>query len=96
MMAVVLSEAADADLAAILDYGVERFGAETGEAYVAGFKASFDLIAEHPLAGAVHDEIRPPIRSLPHGSHRIFYDVLQDRVVIQRILHKAMDVERHL
>ena len=76
MTSVVLSEAADADLAAILDYGVERFGAETGEAYVAGFKASFDLIAEHPLAGAVHGEIRPPIRSLPHGSHRIFYDVL--------------------
>lgn len=96
MILLELSEAADADLVGILDYGVSLFGAETGEAYVAGFDDSFALIAEHPLIGAVHDEVRPPIRSLPHGSHRIFYDLLDDRVIVQRVLHKAMDVERYL
>lgn len=96
MIELMLSEAADADLAEILSYGVEQFGEQTGEAYVAGFEASFMLIAEHPLAGAVHDEVRPPIRSLAHGSHRIFYDLFDDRVIVQRVLHKAMDVERHL
>lgn len=96
MIPLELSEAADADLAEILHYGVTRFGEETGEGYAAGFEASFALIAEHPFAGAVHDTVRPPIRSLPHGSHRIFYDVIGDRVVVQRVLHKAMDVERHL
>ena len=96
MIELVLSEAADADLAEILSYGIEQFGEASGEAYVAGFETSFALIAEHPYAGAVHDEVRPPIRSLPHGSHRIFYDVAGSRVIVQRVLHKAMDVERHL
>ena len=96
MIDVELSEAADADLAEILGYGVEAFGEEAAEIYVAGFELTFTLIAAHPFAGAVHDEVRPPIRSLPHGSHRVFYDVIEDRAVVQRILHKAMDVQRHL
>jgi toxin ParE1/3/4 len=96
MIPLQLSEAADADLAEILGYGVETFGEEAGESYVAGFAHVFALISQHPFAGAVHDEVRPPIRSLAHGSHRVFYDVLADRLVVQRILHKAMDVERRL
>jgi toxin ParE1/3/4 len=91
-----LSEAADADLVEILRYGVEVFGEESGEAYVHGFGRSFDLIRQHPFAGAIHAELRPPIRSLSYGSHRIFYDVREDDVVVRRILHKSMDVERHL
>lgn len=96
MISVELSNAADADLVRILDYGVEAFGEVAAEAYVAGFEATFALIAEHPFAGAVHDEVRPPIRSLPHGSHRVFYDLTEGCAVVQRILHKAMDVQRHL
>jgi len=46
MIELVLSEAADADLAEILSYGVEQFGEETGEAYVAGFEPSLALIAD--------------------------------------------------
>ncbi len=94
MTPVALSLAADADLTDILNYGVGAFGEDASEAYVAGFDASFAFISKYPLAGAVHDEVRPPIRSLPHGSHRIFYDVLAEGVIVQRILHKAMDVGR--
>jgi toxin ParE1/3/4 len=96
MIPVELSEAADADLVEILEYGTERFGEAQAETYVASFDDTFDLISRHPLAGAVHDAVRPPIRSLPHGSHRIFYDIFEDRVVVQRVLHKAVDVKRHL
>lgn len=94
MIDLVLSEAAAADLADFLSFGVEQFGEDVAEAYVAGFEASFTLIGRHPFAGAVHDEIRPPIRSFPHGSHRIYYDVVDHQVIVQRVLHKAMDVER--
>lgn len=96
MIRVEISEAADADLAEILDYGSQTFGRDRAEAYVASFQTTFDLIKRHPYAGAVHDEVRPPIRSLPHGSLRIFYDVFESQVVVQRILHKAVDLQRHL
>ncbi|HEX8263322.1 MAG TPA: type II toxin-antitoxin system RelE/ParE family toxin [Allosphingosinicella sp.] len=96
MIPVEISEAADADLVDILEFGTANFGLDRAEAYVASFQTTFDLISRHPLAGAVHDEVRPPIRSLPHGSHRVFYDVFEAEVVVQRILHKAVDVKRHL
>jgi toxin ParE1/3/4 len=93
---VEISAAADADLTAIFEYGIDRFGDETAANYLRGFDASFDLIAEHPLIGAIHDTVWPLIHSLPHGSHRIYYDVLEDRIVVRRILHKAMDAVSHL
>ena len=96
MIRVELSETADADLEETLGYGTETFGEVRAEAYAASFRTTFDLIARHPLVGAVHDEVRPPIRSLPHGSHRIFYDVFEDHVIVRRILHKAVDVQQHL
>ena len=96
MTPVELSNAAIADLAEILSFGVATFGEVTGEEYVASFEESFALIAEHPMAGAVHDFVRPPIRSISHGRHRIYYDVFGGKMVVQRILHHAMNVERHL
>lgn len=96
MTPLELSEAAIADLAEILEYGVATFGEQTGEDYVAGFESAFALIAEHPMAGAVHDFVRPPIRSLAHGRHRIYYDFMGTSVIVQRILHHAMDIQGHL
>lgn len=96
MRSLRLSEAAAADLEMIFVHGAEQFGEETAETYVRGFEAAFTLIAEHPWIGAVHDTVRPPVHSLPHGSHRIFYDIVDDQAVVRRVLHKAMDVERWL
>jgi len=93
---VELSEAAIADLEDILAYGAERFGEDLAQAYLLGFDTAFALISDHPRIGAMHASVRPPIYSLPHGSHRIYYDIFANRVVVQRVLHKALDVERHL
>ena len=62
------------------------------EAYVASFDESFALLFEHPRIGAVHPDVRPPIHSWRHGSHRIFYDIEDDMIIVRRILHKSMDV----
>jgi len=93
---LTLADAAKADLVAILDYGTNLFGVEPAEAYLQRFSVTFERIREFPSAGLLHDSIRPPIRSMSSGSHRVYYDVLPDRVVVQRVLHKAMDVERWL
>ena len=96
MIAVEISEAANADLDAIYDYGAEWFGERAAEAYVRRFNAAYRLIADFPHSGAIHDRVRPPIRSLPCGSHRVYYDIEGARAIVRRILHKSMDVERHL
>lgn len=96
MLRIEIAGLADADLVGMLEYGAETFGWERAEAYVAGFDASFALIAQYPEIGILHPEFRPPIRSFPHGSHRIFYDFDAKRILIQRILHKSRDVPRWL
>ena len=93
---VRLRAAADADLASILEFSVARFGEEVGEAYLRSFEQAFDLLRRHPMAGALRLEIDPPIRCLPHRSHRIFYDMEGDIVWIVRVLHHAMDAEGRL
>jgi toxin ParE1/3/4 len=88
-----LSRAADADIVGILDYGAANFGWDRAEAYVAGFDNSFALLTQYPEIGAVHDDIRPPIRSLPYGSHRIYYDIEGDVILVRRILHMSRDAK---
>ena len=90
-----LRAAAAADLAAILDFSVESFGAQIAEAYLKSFEDAFDLLRRHPHAGAlrVDLDIAPPLRCLPHRRHRIFYDTDGRSVVVVRILHYARDVD---
>lgn len=96
MAEIRLRAAAASDLSAILEYSIETFGREIGEDYLRSFGQAFDLLSRHPKVGAVRNDIQPPIRCLPHRSHRIFYDLDQETVWIVRILHQAMDAERWL
>ncbi len=96
MPGVRFSNAADADLVNIIDYSIEAFGIATAEAYARSFERAFALLVDHPEAGPFHPDIDPPIRSLSHRSHRIFYEICEGGVRIQRILHKTMDASKHL
>jgi toxin ParE1/3/4 len=94
VLQVELSQEADRDIVNILTYGTEVFGWDSAEAYVAGFERSFALMARHPEIGVLHEDFRPPIRSLPHGSHRLLYDIEPERIIVRRVLHKSVDVGR--
>ncbi len=96
MAQVLVSGSASADLVGIKAYSVKQFGQRVTSEYLAGFERCFALLAEHPHIGMLHNEIRPAIRSIPNGSHRIYYDVEGDTVMIRRILHKASDIKRWL
>lgn len=96
MADVRLRQAADADLAAILEYSVVTFGEAVAEDYLRSFERAFDLLRRHPEAGALRLDITPPVRCLPHRSHRIFYDIEGETVWVVRVLHHAMDAERWL
>jgi toxin ParE1/3/4 len=91
-----LSREADAELVSMLEYGSAQFGWDAAEAYVARFDQAFALLCEHPEIGAVHNQVRPPIRSWSHHSHRIFYDIEGAVIVVRRILHHSQDVVRWL
>jgi toxin ParE1/3/4 len=81
-----LSRAAAADLEAILEFGLERFGAETALAYYDGFAPFFAGLAEHPLRATAVEAIRPGYRRAVYRSHAVYYTVGDDGIAIMRVL----------
>lgn len=96
MARIELSADAEVDLEEIDAHSIVTFGVAVAQAYLLSFKQAFQLLSEHPRIGVLQEDIDPPIYSLPNRSHRIYYDIDGDRVIIQRILHKAMDAEKWL
>lgn len=95
-MRLELSRAAEADLADIRDYTIERYDVDQAITYFDAIEQAFRRIIDYPESGVKYPGIEPPVRSIPCGSHRIYYDVVSDVVRIQRVLHKAMDAEKWL
>jgi toxin ParE1/3/4 len=75
---------------------VTEFGAAQAIACLHALEGAFRRMLEFPDIGAPHPTVNPPIRSLGCQQHRIFYEVEGDTILVVRILHKAMDVDRHL
>ena len=80
-----LSQAAEADLAAIFWDGMERFGIVQTERYLEKFETLFSHIAAFPQSARLRTELFPPVRAYPVDAHVIIYQVKSDEVVIIRI-----------
>lgn len=91
-----LSEAADEDLDNIFDYTVEEFGFDQAVAYVELIDEQLNTLVTTPEAGKCRDEVRKDLRSLPIGSHIIFYKFLPNCIWVVRVLHASRDVQKAL
>lgn len=98
MSRYVLSPAAQADLEEIWDYTYERWSDDQAETYVREIQRAIELVADNPLIGRSCEEIRTGYRRHAVGSHALYYRLVTgaDLVDVVRILHKYMDVDRHL
>ena len=96
MIGVRLSKQAQADLETIRAYSVAHFGDDVARTYLESFEKTFHLLAEHPRIGILHADFDPPIHSISNGSHRLYYDIIAEEVIVQTILHKATDAKRWL
>lgn len=91
-----LSEQASADIRDIRSFSKERFGAGLTRTYLTGLRATFGLIRERPFAGRAVDSLLEGLRSFGYRSHRIYYVISDDEIVIARILHHAQDAAARL
>lgn len=64
--------------------------------YLHGMRERFALLRTHALIGSDEADLGVGLRSLGYRSHRIYYAVQQDRILIVRILHHAQDAPRVL
>ncbi|WP_086931629.1 type II toxin-antitoxin system RelE/ParE family toxin [Agarilytica rhodophyticola] len=76
-------------------YSVSEFGAVVGEKYYNDIFDAFELLSTRPELGKNH-QAAANLKSFPCRSHVIFYRIVAGGIVVSRVLHKSMDVERHI
>ncbi len=103
MVGLVVAPLAEADVLAILEYTLERWGESKYWEYRDLVEEAYADILDDPDCGHISVPSRPGVRGRPIGKparrarHVIFYRVRSDAVVeVVRVLHDAMDFARHL
>ena len=90
-----ISRKAKSDLCSIAIFTEKQWGKAQRNLYIKQFDDIFHLLADNPDLGIQCNYIRSGYRKFPQGSHIIFYKKSKSRILIIRILHKAMDYVPH-
>jgi toxin ParE1/3/4 len=96
MSRYVLSPRARLDIADIWDYTAEHWGVDQAEEYVRMLQQTIETLTRERYKGRSIEDVRSEYRKYPAGSHVIFYRMKGEHIEVVRILHRRMDVERHL
>ena len=91
-----LTQLAEADLHAIADYSATEFGLAQASQYFAGLDQCLEMLANTPLVGREAEDLAPAVRRFLYQVHVVFYRPTEYGVLIVRVLHRRMDVDRHL
>lgn len=92
----VLSPAAKRDLDDIWNSSHANWGIDQAETYLLELGRRIALLAAQPSLGRACSDIRMGYFKYLSGSHVIFYRQGENRIVVVRILHERMDLQRHL
>ena len=91
-----LSRRAAADLESIASYTIEQFGIKQARRYRDGFERTFQALADRSLRGRSAAHLGDGVRRFDHESHVIFYRKAEEAILIARVLHRRMDMERYV
>ncbi len=87
---------AESDLIDIWIYGCKTWDAAQADDYLDSIEDTLNTLASSPKKHRIRNAFRPPVRICHHISHMIIYTIEEDAITIIRVLHKSMDVKRHL
>ena len=93
---VVLSELAELDLADILQYTLETWGAAQMDRYAEMLEEGLLLLAANPLLGKRKENWFPGCRCHQIKHHLVLYEVVDGQVRVARLFHERMDAARNL
>jgi toxin ParE1/3/4 len=85
-MRISKSDLAEQDLERIYRFGFERFGLAQAELYAESLLNVFELLALNPMMAREHFEYAKPVRIHPHQAHLIVYKILDDVLIVVRVL----------
>ncbi len=90
-MKYLISEKASEELLSLFVDGILNFGSEQASRYQTQLISLFELLSQHPFMGTQYDHENETIRRFPHGPHIIFYEILDDSVLILSIIDARSD-----
>jgi toxin ParE1/3/4 len=96
MLKILRLPLAEEDLINIWLYGYEQWGLKQADCYADSLDEQFKLLAASPEICRERAEFIPPVRIHRHGSHLIIYTANRAAIVIVRVLHYRMDLQRHI
>ncbi len=96
MQQLMLSPAAQDDIADILLYTLQTWGKAQQDIYAEELDKGLALIVENPEIGRARPELYAGCRSFRIQQHIVYYAVLDDTIAIARVLHYRMDSRRYL
>lgn len=91
-----LSRMAELQLVEIIAYSEQHFGERQADAYLAGFVATFKLLADFPGIGPAAYEMKAGWRRYRYQSHYVFYTDRGNHVLIEAILHIKRNIRSDL
>ncbi len=87
-----LTGKAEDDFISIYVTGVRDFGVAQAERYQRDLIETFETLSDNPRLARARQELRPPMRVHPHGSHLILYRIEENGdILIVRIRHARED-----
>ena len=94
-MKLAWSNLAKAELIELRDHSIEHWGRDVALRYLEDLRDAAKLAAREPLRARA---LRGQLRIMRVRSHYLILDVNEtsDCMTVARILHTAMDIERHL
>jgi toxin ParE1/3/4 len=96
MKTLVISPRATADIDEIYDYTEDHWGQDQAEDYTFGIRTVLQDVCRGTRSGKSINEILRGACSLSYRSHYLIYRERPHSIVLIRILHRRMQVARHL
>jgi toxin ParE1/3/4 len=96
MKQLSLSRQARRQLDDIAAYTVDVWGFEQMARYMAKLDDTIDLLRKEPYLGAPRQDLKRGYRSFPSGEHVILYRIQGDTLRVAAVMHRSMDLRRHL
>ena len=90
-----LSFKAREDLKNIYKYTLLNFGVNQAKTYLNKFTNRFLALSRMSLQGRKANIFKEGLRRLEVGSHIVFYFQKKNEIIIVRVLHSNMDIQKH-
>ena len=91
-----LTPCALADLDAIADYTLNRWGRAQAATYLTALTDRMAWLAASPDLGHRRDDVAPGYRCFREGQHLVFYVLSDGGISVIGVPHSSMDVGAHL